>query len=130
MTVSAYTTDNELLVASLPTGGTYYIHVFSPDGPTGQRYDLWWVGQQPPDNHEEDDTAAQAAAQATSRRTRRFQTSTGRRPVHWDLDYYMINIPDLERLVTVGLHLQPRRGQHRHLPGERVRRNHVVFAND
>jgi hypothetical protein len=98
---SAYTVDNELIEASLPTGGAYYVRVFSPNGATGQRYDLWWTGTPPTDHHEDDDNEFQAPAHGNFPEDTWYSEIYGVPGVQADTDTFMIDVPAGKRLVTV-----------------------------
>ena len=98
---SAYTVDNESIEAALPSGGAYYIRVFSPNGASGQRYDLWWRGQAPTDYHEEDDNEFDAPAHGNFPQNTWYSDIYGVPGVQADVDTFMIDVPAGQRLVTV-----------------------------
>ena len=99
--VSAYTVDNELIEAALPTGGAYYVRVFSPDGATGQRYDLRWTGAPPTDYHEDDDNEFQAPAHGNFPEDTWYSEVYGAPGVQADYDTFMIDVSVDEMLLTV-----------------------------
>ena len=94
-------TDNELLQHLVDASGGYYLKVYSPNGPTGQRYDLRWWGEAIPDDHEQDDDILQSAALGAFPEDVWYSELYGYRSVQADVDYFAMDIPAGQTYLTI-----------------------------
>ena len=95
LATSESTSDNEQIVFTVSTAGTYYLRVFDAGSGSGNTYALSWNGSQPlliDDPYEENDTLAAATA---------LPEKTQISGVQLDDDWYHIAVqPGFERIVA------------------------------
>ncbi|MDP6546683.1 MAG: clostripain-related cysteine peptidase [Phycisphaerae bacterium] len=98
---AASTTDNESLQMLVGSSGMHYLKVYSPDGPSGQRYDLRWWAEAIPDDHEQDDDITESDALGAFPQDTWYSELYGYRSVQADTDYFAMDIPADQTYLTI-----------------------------